>query len=99
MLWKRVTAESLWASQLTPILGGWVLIFLRSSVGVGTVPGPVPLAGRVVGVDRAVVRLSTAGSEFIVPLAEILYILKPGPAQQDDLTLTAMTQAATRKEL
>lgn len=98
MRWWTVTADSLWQTQLTPLLGGWVLLFLRQPNTPGSLPGHcVGLAGRVIAVTRDVVRLGHVGSEYVVPLAEILYIMKPGPTQQDELHLSAMTAMESRK--
>lgn len=99
MRWWPATADSLWRQQLSELIGGWVLLFLRQpSSTPGSTPGHgVGLAGRVIAVDRQAVRLGQMGSEYVVPLAEILYILKPGPTQQDEMSLAAMTATELRK--
>ncbi len=98
MRWFSVTPESLWQQQLGGMIGGWVLLFLRGAQG-HQLPGgaAVGLAGRVVAVDRRAVRLAQMGAEYVVPLSDVHYIMKPGPTQQDELTLSAMQAASSPK--
>jgi hypothetical protein len=91
-LWPTTTAH-LWQKELTPMLGGWVMVFLRGGPAL-----PIPLTGRVVRVDGTLVHLSQIGNEYIVSLADIHYIMKPGPNQQEELTISAMSPAGTKKE-
>lgn len=97
MRWFSISTASLWQVQLKPMIGGWVVLYIRSAIA-GVQPQQLPaLAGRVASVDALSVRLVAIGTEYVVPLAEIVYIVKPNQQQQEQLQLAAIAAGESQK--
>lgn len=97
----RRSSADMWVRELSGSHGQWILLYLRGAAlaalpNSSPMPGPIPLAGRIISIDHGMVRCAQMGNVLIVPLANIWYVLKPSVEQQEALTLSAMSFAGTK---